>query len=216
MFCFFPIILDLNDNAEKMGGYYLVMIPLLFAMYSVAAVPIRLPKQMFLCPLTREERKKYVSMLFWVRLIGTMIPGIFAYSVATGLGWIKKEFLPIQVFGLFTTLFCVSITSWPGSTWERDDKKKTRLKNPELKGLYPISVTGVIMAAILQVLDPFGLFEDAVIEIFNTRSVIFLGIYCGILLLIVVSLIRYIKPVLDMTIQYEYSYDVVNKEPVKA
>ena len=172
LFCFFPIILDLNEKAERICGYYLAMIPVMLGMYSVAAIPIRLPKQMFLCPLTKEERKKYVTLLFWVRYFGTVIPGTIAYIIAVGLGFIPLAFLPIQLLGLYVTVFCASITTWPGSTWERDEKNKTRLKSPELKGLYPISIIGVILAVILQFLKPFGLFETV-----SITGWIFLGIY---------------------------------------
>lgn len=211
MFCFFPIILDLNEKVEKLGGYYLVIIPLLFGMYSVAAIPIRLPKQMFLCPLTMEERKKYVSLLFWVRYIGTVLPGIIAYGIAVLLGWIPVEFLPVQILGLLAAVFCASITSWPGSTWERDEKKKNKFKTPELKGLYPISVIGLLMAIFLQCFEPFELFETV-----TKGTWIFLGIYSTIVLVLVALLSRYIKPVLKMTTVYEYSYDVAKKEPKKA
>ena len=210
MFCFFPIILDLNDKAEKMGGYYLTIIPILLGLYAMAAIPICLPKQMFLCPLTYAERRKYVSMLFWVRYFGTVIPGTISYLIAVALGWIPMAFLPVQLLGLCATIFSASITSWPGSTWERDESKKKRLKNPAFKGLYPISIIAMILSAFLQFFQPFGFFETA-----TKGTWIFLGIYSAIVLVFTLLLIRYIKPVLDMTIDYENSYDMANKAPKK-
>lgn len=211
LFCFFPVILDLNEKAERITGYYLAMIPVMFGMYSVAAIPIRLPKQMFLCPLTKEERKKYVTLLFWVRYLGTVIPGTIAYMIAVGLDFIPLVFLPIQLLGLYVTVFCASITTWPGSTWERDEKNKTRLKSPELKGLYPISIIGVILAVILQFLKPFGLFETV-----SIAGWIFLAIYSVIVAIFGLLTIRYMKPVFELAIRYEYSYDVAGKEVKQA
>lgn len=211
LFCFFPIILKLNESTEKIVGYYLCMVPLMFGMYSVAAIPIRLPKQMFLCPLTKEERKKYVNLLFWVRYFGAVIPGAIAYVIAGILNWIPIVMLPVQLLGLLACVLCVSITDWPGSTWERNDTKKVRLKNPELKGLYPISIIGLILSTVLQVLQPFELFDST-----SKPGWIFLGIYCVVVVVFGILPIRYMKPVLEMTIVYENSYGVLEKEAKKA
>lgn len=211
LFGFFPIILNINEKAEKMAAYYLCMVPLMFGMYTVAAIPIRLPKQMFLCPLTKDERRKYVNLLFWVRYFGTVIPGVIAYVIAGILNWIPMVVLPVQLLGLFAAVLCASITTWPGSTWERNDTRKVRLKNPELKGLYPISIIGMILAAMLQFLYPFELFEPS-----SKAGWIFMGIYCVIVAVFGILPIRYINPVLDLTIVYENSYEVVGKEVKQA
>jgi len=210
MFCFFPLILDLNDKVEDMVGYYLVMIPVLLGLYSMSAIPIRLPKQMFLCPMTMAERRKYVNMLFWVRYLGTVSIGTVSYLIAVVAGVLPAVFLPIQLVGLYATIFAASITTWPGSTWERDEKQKKRLKNPEFKGLYPSSIIAVLLGIFLQFFQPFGLIEEA-----TMGTWIFLGIYSVITVGFSVFLIRYMEPVLKMTINYEYSYDVVNKAPKK-
>ena len=210
LFCFFPIILNINETVEKMGAYYLTMLPLMLGMYTVAAIPIRLPKQMFLCPMTQAERKKYVTMLFWVRYLGTVIPGTIAYVIAVCCKMIPVAFLPVQLVGLYACVFCASITTWPGSTWERNEKEKVRLKNPELKGLYPISIIGLLLGAFLQFLEPFGLVEGK-----STGSWIFLGIYCVIVAVFAALVTRYLRPVLALTIDYEYSYDVSKPEGKK-
>ena len=211
LFCFFPIILDINEKTERLAGYYLCMVPLMFGMYSVAAIPIRLPKQMFLCPLTKEERKKYVNLLFWVRYFGTVIPGVVAYMIAGIQNWIPMVMLPVQILGLFVAVLCASITTWPGSTWERNDTKKVRLKNSELKGLYPISIIGLILSAALQFLQPFGLFDPT-----SEKGWIFLGIYCVVVAVFGILPLRYIRPVLDLTIVYENSHSIIGKETKQA
>lgn len=211
LFGFFPIILDINEKAERIAGYYLAMVPLMLGMYSVSAIPIRLPKQMFLCPLTKEERRKYVKLLFLVRYLGTVIPGMIAYVIAGVLNFIPMVMLPVQLLGLIVSVLCVSITTWPGSTWERNDTKKVRLKAPELKGLYPITVIGLILSAMLQFLQPFELFDPT-----SESQWIFLGIYCVVVVVFGILPLRYIKAVLDLTIVYENSYSIVGKETKQA
>ena len=97
-FCFFPIMLDLNEKTELMGRYYMMALPLLFGIYSLSAIPIRLPKQMFLCPMNEAEREKYAKTLFIVRLLGPVLFGVVTYKVAAIAGWLDLRltaFLPI-------------------------------------------------------------------------------------------------------------------------
>ena len=46
LLCFFPVIIDLNEKPELLPRYYAMALPLLFGIYSLSAIPIRLPKQM--------------------------------------------------------------------------------------------------------------------------------------------------------------------------
>ena len=57
----FPVIMDLNEKTDMLARYYAMVLPLLFGMYSLSAIPIRLPKQMFLCPMNEAEREKYAK-----------------------------------------------------------------------------------------------------------------------------------------------------------
>ena len=57
LLCFFPVIIDLNEKTELLARYYAMALPLLFGIYSLSAIPIRLPKQMFLCPMNEAERE---------------------------------------------------------------------------------------------------------------------------------------------------------------
>lgn len=198
----FPVIMDINEKAERLVCYYAMVIPLLFGTYSLSAVPIRLPKQMFLCPLSSEERKKYVKTLFMVRLIVPVVLGIATYGAAAASGRLKAEFLCVQLFGLFSFMLFGSLTTWPGSTWERRDTSKKRLKSPKFKGLYAISGSGMISAFAFQMIVPIGWDgeEDLLFWIIMTILGMITAV-CDILI------VRYFKPVLDMNMDYESSYD---------
>ena len=139
LLCFFPIILDLNEKTERLVNYYAAVVPLMFGIYSLAAIPIRLPKQMFLCPLSEAEREKYAKIIFGVRFIMPIILGCLGCWIATVTGFMDVRLVWIMVAGIISVMLCGSITTWPGSTWERNEKEKVRLKNPKLKGLYPKS-----------------------------------------------------------------------------
>ena len=203
----FPILMRLNEKSGRMVRYYTFAMPLLFGLYTMSAIPIRLPKQMFLCPLSEGERESYVKTLFMVRLIIPIVLGVTVYGLAVIFGAAEPALLWVQFFGMASVMLNSSITNWPGSTWERDEKKKSRLKNPKLKGLYGISLTGLLAAMFFAMIPMIG--WDGEIDLFFGIIMILLGItaiICDALVL------RYFKPMIEMTIDYETSYDGMNRE----
>lgn len=206
----FPIMLDLNEKTEYMVCYYLMAIPLLFGIYSLSAIPIRLPKQMFLCPLSEAEREKYVKMIFVVRLVIPVLVGGIFYIASAVSGLVPVELLALEFFGMASMMLCGSLTTWPGSTWERSDTAKKRLQIPEFKGLHGISCTGLMAGMCTQMLITVG-WDGKPDMLFEVLLVILgvLTLVCDILVL------RYFKPVIKNCIDYETSY-VVNTQEAKA
>lgn len=49
--------------------YYAISIPLVFSMFSGLCVELRLPKQMYLTPLTQEERREYMEKLLRLKIV---------------------------------------------------------------------------------------------------------------------------------------------------
>ena len=127
--------------------------------------------------------------------------------MAVIFGAAEPALLWVQFFGMASVMLNSSITNWPGSTWERDEKKKSRLKNPKLKGLYGISLTGLLAAMFFAMIPMIG--WDGEIDLFFGIIMILLGItaiICDALVL------RYFKPMIEMIIDYETSYDGMNRE----
>ena len=210
LLCFFPVIIDMNEKPELIPRYYAMALPLLFGIYSLSAIPIRLPKQMFLCPMNEAEREKYAKMLFVIRLLGPVLFGLVTYSIAAIAGWLDVRLLGFEFLGLVSMMICGSITSWPGSTWERSDTKRKRLTNPELKGLYAPTMVGLIDAVCCQLLVTVA-WDGEADMMFNVLVAI-----CGILLIVCdMSVLRYFKPVIKNCITYEMSYDMKHLEEKK-
>lgn len=203
----FPILMRLNEKSGRIVRYYAFAFPLLFGLYTLSAIPIRLPKQMFLCPLSGGERISYVKTLFMVRLIIPVVLGMMVYGLAVALGAAEPVLLWVQFFGMASVMLNGSITNWPGSTWERDEKKKSRLKNPKLKGLYGISLTGMITAMFFAMIPMIG-WDGETDLLYEISMVLFgmLAIICDVLVL------RYFRPMIEMAIDYETSYDGMNRE----
>lgn len=207
MLTIFPVLLNLQEKTDRMIRYYAFTIPLLFGIFSLGIIPIRLPKQMFLCPLSQKEREKYLHTLFGVRLIIPVILGALSYGMLVVIGMSNGILFWLQLFGMFSLMLLASITSWPGSTWERTNGNKVRLKNPKFRGLYGISLTGVCGAAFFLMIPIIG--WDGIIDGFFVVIMIILGIT---ILVCDVLVTRYYKTMIKENIQYESSYEIINHE----
>ena len=142
-----------------------------------------------------------------MRLLGPVLFGAVTYSVSALVGWQDVEWLWFEFFGLVSMMICGSITSWPGSTWERSDTKLKRLMTPELKGLYAPTMAGLIDAICCQLLVTVAWDgePDMIFSVLVTISGVIL-VACDIYVL------RYFKPVIKNCITYEMSYDVKHQE----
>ncbi len=68
-------ILDLEG--ESRWCYYILVFPLIFALFSSICVELELPKQMYLTPLTQVERREYMEKLLRLKLlIPNLIMGV--------------------------------------------------------------------------------------------------------------------------------------------
>ncbi len=71
---FLPLIMALNY--EENGLYvdiiiFLIIFPFVFSMFSAGLFPMRLPKLMYLCPMSKEMRKDYILKACMIR---TLVP----------------------------------------------------------------------------------------------------------------------------------------------
>ncbi|MBO5337104.1 MAG: hypothetical protein J6A94_08275 [Lachnospiraceae bacterium] len=68
-------ILEVQDG-KHLALYYLKMLPLMFMILNNALVLLTMPKRMFLCPMNKQQRKKYVLNLFWIKVLVPVLVGI--------------------------------------------------------------------------------------------------------------------------------------------
>ena len=64
MLTMLPFIVQNNHEEIILVEYYLTVIPILLGFHTMAIVPLRLPKQMYLCPMGMEERQQYLKQMF--------------------------------------------------------------------------------------------------------------------------------------------------------
>lgn len=88
-----PAITDFYETKMSAFMYFMIMIPALIAMFAIFN-EIRLPKIMFLCPMSEEMRRDYVEKHCVIRIVVVLLLG------ATGI-------LLLFLKGMFPLKYCI-------------------------------------------------------------------------------------------------------------
>ena len=206
MLTMLPFIVQNNHDVIILQEYYLMVIPLLLGIHTMAIVPLRLPKQMYLCPMSMGERQRYLRQMFWLRLVVPVFFGIVLSTLGVILGKFDWVYVGKQMFGLLSIMISGSITYFPGSVMDRDnDKEKEHFTDKRLRGLRTVGLTGQVTSLIYVVL-----------LIFQVTPLQWVRILSDVLVLpILISDIwtaRYLPTVLELNVDYENAYEVLREK----
>jgi len=209
MLTMLPFIVQNNHEEIVLAEYYLVVIPVLLGFHTMAIIPLRLPKQMYLCPMGMNERQQYLKQMFWVRLMMPLLIG----TVLSAIGMLVLRFDWIyvgkQLFGLLSFMLAGSITYFPGSVMDRDnDKDKEHFTDKRLKGLKTAGVVGQVTTLIYVVLLIFQV-GDTDMWITKLSDILMLPIIISD-----IWLLRYLPTVLELNVDYENAYEVLKEQKV--
>lgn len=207
MMTMLPFIVQNNHEEIVLVEYYLIVIPLLLGFHSMAIIPLRLPKQMYLCPMGMKERQQYLKQMFWVRLVVPVFLGIVLSTIGMAVGRFDWIYIGKQIFGLVSFLITGSITYFPGSVMDRDnDKEKEHFTDKRLKGLKTIGMIGQVTGLIYAVLLIFQVGETDM----------WIRYLSDILVLpIIISdlwTLCYLPTVLELNVDYENAYEVLKEK----
>ena len=173
----------------------------------MAIIPLRLPKQMYLCPMGMNERQQYLKQMFWVRLMMPLLIG--AVLSAIGMLVLRFDWIYVgkQLFGLLSFMLAGSITYFPGSVMDRDnDKDKEHFTDKRLKGLKTAGVVGQVTTLIYVVLLIFQV-GDTDMWITKLSDILMLPIIISD-----IWLLRYLPTVLELNVDYENAYEVLKEK----
>lgn len=209
MLTMLPFIVQNNHEEVVLVEYYLVVIPLLLGFHTMAIVSLRLPKQMYLCPMGMKERQQYLKQMFWVRLAVPVFLGIVLSAIGMVVGRFDWIYVGKQMFGLLSFMITGSITYFPGSVMDRDnDKEKEHFTDKRLKGLKTVGLIGQLTGLIYVVLLIFQVGETDM----------WIRYLSDILVLpIIISdlwTMRYLPTVLELNVDYENAYEVLKEQKV--
>ena len=207
MLTMLPFIVQNNHDVIILVEYYLLTIPLLLGMHTMAIIPLRLPKQMYLCPMGMKERQQYLKQMFWVRLIIPVILGsvLSAVGVMMGkYGWIHAG---KQIFGLLSIMISGSITYFPGSVTNiHENKEKEHFTDKRLKGLQTMGTIGQVTSLIYTVLLIFQVATT------DTWLRILSDILVASIVITDIWTMRYLPTVLELNVDYENAYEVLKEK----
>ena len=123
MLVILPCMMAGTGKGIALDSYYLMVIPMAFGIYSISAVPIQLPKQMYLCPLEQSERHRYMRDIYWIRLVTPILLEVIFHvtSACCGItGWIEAG---LQIYALSAMLICISILESQFLKPDREEKE---------------------------------------------------------------------------------------------
>lgn len=95
----FSLLGNFSRSPKNIGAYFLLMLPLLFHLFSLPLHPIRLPKIMCLCPMTEEERRGYLKRTLEIKIGISLLIELLAAAVLALLGR-YSTFLLLLALGL--------------------------------------------------------------------------------------------------------------------
>ena len=209
MLTMLPFIVQNNHEEIVLGEYYLTVIPILLGFHTMAIVPLRLPKQMYLCPMEMRERQQYLKQMFWVRLIIPILLGMVLSTIGVLVGRFEWLYVGKLIFGLLSFMLAGSITYFPGSIMDRDnDKEKEHFTDKRLRGLKTIGMIGQVTTLIYVVLLIFQV-GDTDMWITKLSDILMLPIIIS-----AIWVFRYLPTVLELNVDYENAYEVLKEQKV--
>lgn len=191
----------MSNEETSLGGYLMAVLFLMFAIVSGAAAAIGLPKQMFLVPMTMQERYSYLKGMLRLKLL---VPNIFN-AVAIVI-WTKLQHAPAWAGIAFFIAGCAFVigdafASWRGNFWRRENEKlyervydkaqRTLLTQCILEMVIGVSAYMVGVIA----LEP-GDYEKLWIKIVT-------GIVAGIEIILAALILRHRDAVVELGCDYE-------------
>ena len=191
----------MSNEETSLGGYLMAVLFLMFAIVSGAAAAIGLPKQMFLVPMTMQERYSYLKGMLRLKLL---VPNIFN-AVAIVI-WTKLQHAPAWAGIAFFIAGCAFVigdafASWRGNSWRRENEKlyervydkaqRTLLTQCILEMVIGVSAYMVGVIA----LEP-GDYEKLWIKIVT-------GIVAGIEIILAALILQYRDVVVELGCDYE-------------
>ena len=195
LFVIYPFIF-LNPNKASISTtirYFVYAVPLVFSMILFSMHYNRLPKQMYLCPITQEERRQYILCHYAINIA---IP--FMVLAVTQFTALYIDIICLEQFVasiLLDLLFCFSMSFHlrefvENSSWTTNPTPIDKLKTAE-GFAQSISLFGYILL-------PLFFFEEK-----NSATIIYIAVLFTIQLLFIWRLLKNFNMMLEYNMDYE-------------
>lgn len=204
MLVLLPCMMAGNGKGIALASYYIMVIPMMFGIYSSSVAPIQLPKQMYLCPMELSERYRYIRDIYWIKIITPILAGMVFHAAGAWSGTTDWTEAVLQIYGLTAMLICTSLLEyWRLNTGdEQKDKKHPYTK--KMRRLQGVSITGMLIALFYKMILVYNARwhweEKSLFQIYSLVSLVAMFIFS-------VWSCTYIKPMLKQLTIYERSFD---------
>lgn len=106
---------QIYSNAEASARFYLAMVPIAFSLFVLSLYPAMLPKIMYLCPMSWEQRMEYLNKSRWVRILVPLVILIVGLVVLSGMGMAPWTFcIGVFINQILFSIFSASVINENG------------------------------------------------------------------------------------------------------
>lgn len=131
-----------EESTSEATIYFAWFSIFLFGLIGMAMCPLKLPKIMFLSPMNEQERKSYIKISFWVRIIVPTLIGVVAGICLLICDMTKGYMVILSLVNLWIVfVFCAA----EPTAFDRNDSRRKRRKTDFF------SVIGMVVAAAVQI-----------------------------------------------------------------
>ncbi len=85
LLCALPINIMFAFREGEMRGFFIFQLTILFVLIINFCIPLVPDKIFYLCPMSRNERRKYIAKEYWTRVLLESIPFLLIYGLVTYL-----------------------------------------------------------------------------------------------------------------------------------
>ena len=183
-----------NEGWEACVGYYLTAVPILLAIYVTPLHPIALPKLLYLCPMSREERKRELWKAYLFKIA---VPAVLSICMMTVLVVLD---ITSPLFALLTVLATLLQAVCFGSMTTQKLREWTKKNGIIMNSMSGWELVGRIVASLCS-------YVYMLLCIAEAREEVWAGIIAALVLLpeipVAVGAVKRAVRVVEQAMQYE-------------
>lgn len=74
------------ETGKSALGFYSLLLPVMFHLFTVPLHPFTMPKMMYLCPMTKQERRKYLEKSYAVKILFSLFLALLGQIILLVMG----------------------------------------------------------------------------------------------------------------------------------
>ena len=198
-----PMIWHIFESARSTVGYYLRIIPF-FSLVLQNMVVLVLKKEMFLSPMSEQERKKYAAWLLTLKLTVPMLVSVLCLSIDAAIFGNHPMAFTVSLFSFFSGNVSVVLSTY---NTKQPVNNYSSANSGALGAMQIINMIFAVLTILILTLcelqgDTWGL-DDTILS----------GISVGVQFIFIILIFKkYTPQVIAEAIDYERCYEIAQRE----